>query len=210
MQLYAREVYVQYCADAAPHKVPLSRGVGDQLKVSVSQASPGPHCFLGVLRELFRTLEALYTTAFKNGGSGADASAASALLYSCMQEEFGLWVREEICVTQGRRDPGPDAYASAGLLLSNNKNAATWFDVLDPALKDVDESLVNLSSHQSMWCAYFKQFLVERYGTAAAAQRVLHAHAKRYRAAESALAPFASCWLTPCSFWGCAPYLPLF
>jgi hypothetical protein len=50
--------------------------------------------------------------------------------------------------------------------MMNNKNASTWFDILDYTgsnSKELDESLVNLSSHQAVWCTYFAQFLTERF-----------------------------------------------
>lgn len=153
LALAAKQTYAQFLSDTAPSKVNISKMVLDQCKVGVSTASPGPHVFLGVLRELYNNLQHLYTNSFKT-------SEAAASLFACMQEDFGLFVRSEICVTQGKREQAFDASIS---LMSNNKNAATWFDMAELRdIKELDESLVNLSSHQAMWCAYFKQFLTER------------------------------------------------
>ena len=153
LALAAKQAFAQFLSDTAPAKVNISKSVLDQCKVGVSTASPGPHVFLGVLRELYNNLNHLYTNSFKT-------SEAAASLFACMQEDFGLFVRSEICVTQGKREQAFDASIS---LMTNNKNAATWLDLSDlKDIKELDESLVNLSSHQAMWCAYFKQFLTER------------------------------------------------
>jgi hypothetical protein len=157
---YARQVYSQYLSENAPHKVKLTKGTNDQFKVNISQSTPGPHLFTPVLKELYRTLEHLYSSNMRSSSSSVDTSA----MMSALSEDFQLFIREEVCVTRGRRDEIPLSECVLSVLTSSNTNAATWFDITDScSISSLDESLVNLSSHHGLWCTYFKQFLTERF-----------------------------------------------
>jgi hypothetical protein len=168
LQLYARQTYSQYCADGAPNHVMLTKPTLDQLRAAVSLASPGPHAFLGVMRELMNQLEPFYQAHLVSRSSSGGWSA----LQACLVAQFAQWVREEVSVTQGRVAGVSEPTASALASLSNNRNAATWLDLspLNGAAGNggdvtsaLDESLVNLSSHQALWTSYFRSFLIERY-----------------------------------------------
>lgn len=155
MTAYARQVYAQYLSENAPHKVNFTKETMDRFKTNISLPSPGPHVFIGVLQELYGSLDHLYTTTFKT----QPFYSAS---YACLQEDFGLCLRDEICVTQGKRDFNFDANVS---LMSSNKNAATWFDIRDfrGSTQEIDEGLANLSAHQALWTKHLQTFLNERF-----------------------------------------------
>ena len=154
MVAYARQVYSQYLSEDAPNKISITKSTLDVVKVGVSQQSPGPHVFLPILKELYQSLHHLYSSTFKS-------HEAYQIAYSYLQEECGLFIQNEISVTQGRQHFNFDANIN---LMTSNKNAATWFDILEfnGSSKELDETLANLSSHQALWTAYFRQFLTER------------------------------------------------
>jgi len=152
----ARQLWSEYLSEGAPHKVSMPKSVTDALKVNVSNPSPGPHVFDQVLKELFQALEHLYKHHFRG-------NEAYANLYACLQADARAFIRSDLSLMLGRRDiPLDSDYKD---LTSNNRNASTWIDVMDPAFKDhaYDESLSSLSTHQSMWLSYFKQFLTDRF-----------------------------------------------